>query len=363
MTLSLPLVRVGIPWRPTPDRVPAFEKTKSWYERHGLTVFASDEKRPQLHFNIAAARNHLVKTVIPRSDVYILSDADTIPEWGALKEAVLAVAHGSPFVHLPYHLYRHESGGVVDGACSGILVFSYEAWAFLGGQDEQFRGWGFEDSSFRLAHETLLGPMVRHKGVATAAGHVPAKRDRTNVNRRRWTYYAAALGDTEQMRRLVGEPWPVPPHPFRQPAEPIDVDAEITKAFDRPLDLPAFEGPSLATEVSAMATEVGLSVLTPPSVRERTQTIISPELYQHVPQLNPETQKPLVKFSLDESALREGLPPETLKAMDEGQKAIDAFVRSVAVATDGMSDEQAQAYLDAALERQFGTNPLQPPIE
>jgi hypothetical protein len=248
MTLSLPLVRVGMPWRPTPDRIPAFEKTKHWYESHGLEVIPSDERRPQLHFNIAAARNHLVKTVMPRSDVYILSDADTIPEWTALKEAVLAVAHGSPFVHLPYNLYRHEGGdGYIEGACSGILVFSYATWATLAGQDEQFRGWGFEDTAFALAHETLLGPMQRHKGTAVAAGHIPARRDRTSVNRRRWTYYRAAYGNVEQMRALIGAPWPerpplVPELSF--PTSPQQLEDEIIASFAKPVDTGVLTAPT-----------------------------------------------------------------------------------------------------------------------
>lgn len=390
MTLSLPLVRVGIPWRESPDRIPAFERTKSWYERHGLTVFAADEKRPQLHFNIAAARNHLVKTVIPRSDVYILSDADTIPEWAPLKEAVLAVAHGSPYVHLPYNLYRHEgTDGFVEGACSGVLVFSYETWAALAGQDEQFRGWGFEDTAFALAHETLLGPLQRHKGVATAASHIPARRDRTSVNRRRWTYYRAAYGDPVQMRALVGEPWPVSqiavpfhddddkrtmvaPTGWSTPTEHSypAVEEEVGEAYraviaETPVGasrggLPFPAGPlDPGALESALATEVGLAVVTPEPAKG---PLVSPELYQHVPELNPETQKPPFKFELNADKLRDGLPAETLAAMDEGQKAIDAFVRSVAVATDGMSDEQAQAYLDAALERQFGKSDLEPPL-
>ena len=110
---------------------------------------------------------------------------------------------------------------------------------------------------------------------------------------------------------------------------------------------------------SALATEVGLAVVTPEPAKG---PLVSPELYQHVPELNPETQKPPFKFELNADKLRDGLPAETLAAMDEGQKAIDAFVRSVAVATDGMSDEQAQAYLDAALERQFGKSDLEPPL-
>lgn len=205
------LFQVGIPWRPTADRTPAFEATAAFYRSHGFEVIASDAKRHHPQFNIAAARNYLVRTLMQPAEVYVLSDADTTPEFPALVEAIKAVLAGSPAVHLPYHLYRQESDGAfTENACSGVLVFGPSAWETLNGQDETFEGWGFEDTAFKLAHETLIGPMVRHSGVALARNHVPARKDRVSVNRRRYFRYREAYGHPEAMRALVGPVTPLP---------------------------------------------------------------------------------------------------------------------------------------------------------
>ena len=44
---------------------------------------------------------------------------------------------------------------LVHRACSGVYVTTRRTWEAHGGQDERFRGWGFEDAAWYLAHETL----------------------------------------------------------------------------------------------------------------------------------------------------------------------------------------------------------------
>lgn len=219
------VIQVGIPWRPTDDRMPAFEQTTAFYRNHGFEVVAADQKRPGYHFNIAAARNRLVRELMRPSTVYVLSDADTIPQFESLCAAILGVLRGSGAVHLPYHLYEREGAGggpndprYIDGACSGILVFGPEVWHTLAGQDEAFEGWGFEDTAFRLAHETLIGPMVRYAGTVRALRHTPAGQNNVPVNRRRYLQYRDAYGNQAAMRLLLGAPWPFSPQSAPAPA-------------------------------------------------------------------------------------------------------------------------------------------------
>ncbi len=317
--MSTPTVRVGIPWRETEDRLPAFEATKAWYERHGFEVFAADERKPQLHFSIAAARNHLVRTIMPRSDVYILSDADTIPEWGALKEAVFDVIRGSQSVHLPYHLYRHERGEFIEGACSGILVFGPQVWWSLSGQDENFRGWGFEDTAFRFAHETLVGPMIRHKGTVIAASHADARRDRLSVNRRRFQYYRSAYGQPEVMRALIGAPWPA-----RELQPPVEPSLELTPTFD--------------ADMFQMRTQRQLEHEYGELARSSTPQLPITTLEQRVETTATAATVPAFDF-----------PPTPQVAQRD---AVEAFRSSISAATDGMSYEEAEAYLQHIIERQ-----------
>ncbi|MET0163226.1 MAG: hypothetical protein ABW204_11275, partial [Microbacteriaceae bacterium] len=96
---------------------------------------------------------------------------------------------------------------LVRGACSGVYVATPETWAAHGGQDERFRGWGFEDAAWYLAHETLLGePPVRHPGRVYALHHVAEQRAgvQYDANAERMERYRAAAGDRAAMARLVG---------------------------------------------------------------------------------------------------------------------------------------------------------------
>ena len=55
-------VEVGIPWRATPSRIPAFLETVEFYVRSGFwTNWADVKSQP---FNLAAVRNHLVRNVM-----------------------------------------------------------------------------------------------------------------------------------------------------------------------------------------------------------------------------------------------------------------------------------------------------------
>ena len=214
-------VTVIVPWRPAPSRVPAFDFVLEWYARYlpefqVRTVDTEDDV-----FVLAACRNLGIAMADP-DEVVVVCDADTLPEPAPLRAAVEA-ARTSGLVHLPYTEYRwlgrtgdaQLRGGMpadecahdlVLGACSGVYVTTPRTWAGHGGQDERFRGWGFEDAAWYLAHGELLGQRpVRHEGRVYALHHAAEERAgaRYEANAALMQRYRDAEGDVVAMTQLV----------------------------------------------------------------------------------------------------------------------------------------------------------------
>ncbi|WP_336645606.1 hypothetical protein [Microbacterium sp. USHLN186] len=219
----LPPARIVIPWRSAPSRIDAFERVIAWYGENLPQVPLETVDTGDVPFVLAACRNTAMRNAAMH-EVVVIGDADTIPERAPLIAAIRAAAE-SPFVHLPYDEYRwlgrtgsadHAVGvrledcaveQYVDGACSGVYVATPRTWASHGGQDEGFRGWGFEDAAWFLAHSTILGqPPVRHPGRVYALHHVGEVREGAgyDANAARMERYRAAAGDPTAMARMVG---------------------------------------------------------------------------------------------------------------------------------------------------------------
>lgn len=219
------MVTVVIPWRPAPSRIAAFETVTDWYREalpHAeiVTIDSDDEV-----FCLARCRNLGVRSADGPGEVVVIADADTIPQVEPLRSAIQAAAT-SGLVHLPYTEYRWlgEDGTarfaagapleecefeLVRGACSGVYVTTAETWQSHGGQDERFRGWGFEDAAWYIAHDTVLGlPPQRHPGRVFALHHRAERRDgaQYEANVTLMQRYRDAAGDIAAMRQLVGEP-------------------------------------------------------------------------------------------------------------------------------------------------------------
>lgn len=218
----LPAARIIIPWRPAPSRIDAFERVIAWYRETLPQIPLQTVDTGEVPFVLAACRNAGMAGADP-DEVVVVGDADTIPEREPLIAAIRAAAV-SPFVHLPYDEYRwlgrtgsadHAAGmpladctveQYVDGACSGVYVATPRTWRSHGGQDEAFRGWGYEDAAWFLAHSTILGaPPVRHSGRVYALHHVGEVRAGAayDANAARMERYRAAAGDPSAMAQLV----------------------------------------------------------------------------------------------------------------------------------------------------------------
>lgn len=215
---------VVVPWRAAASRVPAFDVLQQWYAEHLPDFELRTIDTGDVPFNLANCRNVGINA-FEADQVVVVNDADTLPEVEPLRAAV-ADAATSGLVHLPYTEYRWLGASgtadlmagipasdcnveqVVSGACSGVYVTTPRTWAAHGGQDPRFRGWGFEDAAWYLAHETLLGaPPVRHPGRVYALHHVGEVRAglHYDANARLAERYTAAAGDSNAMARLVAE--------------------------------------------------------------------------------------------------------------------------------------------------------------
>lgn len=173
-------VSVVVPWRPSPGR-----------ERHlnlvrialtaalpGAEVAAFDTGHQP--FNRAAARNGGVRNSYGGANVLVVCDADTVVDRESLRMAVKGAHDGR--LHLPYTTCRMLSpkgteaaltgGGNVgiaeaeasyNNSIGGCVVVAYDTWREVGGWDERFTHWGFEDVAFWCAVDTFYGT-VRHPG-------------------------------------------------------------------------------------------------------------------------------------------------------------------------------------------------------
>ena len=217
-------VAVVIPWRAKPDRRYAFDIVRSWYRENlpdAKIILADDGKR---HFCLSGCRNIGVKNAEDSGfDVVVINDADTIPEINPLVDAITA-AFSDEYVHLPYTQYRSlrlQGTGefkkgkplnqcdafIVDGAVSGVYVTSPKTWWSHYGQDERFRGWGFEDAAWYAAHKVILGKdPVRHEGSVYSMHHKSATKQGPlyNANAQLCALYFSQ-SDKESMQELASQ--------------------------------------------------------------------------------------------------------------------------------------------------------------
>lgn len=143
------------------------------------------------NFNRAAARNNAIRQAECQ---YVASvDADTVwnpetlelalaglendahwvlpyTEYRALDDASTArVLALEPDAHICQGDYDYERVKSVDDddlypPVSGLTVFRREDLYKIGGFDESFVGWGFEDTAFWITADRILGPHVRLHG-------------------------------------------------------------------------------------------------------------------------------------------------------------------------------------------------------
>lgn len=105
-----------------------------------------------------------------------------------------------------YLLNKYKNKYAVDGAY--LNVISKEAFAEIGGMDERFIGWGYEDLAMDAALKTLVGYPYRMDEPIFHLYHrrLPGSEyPHFKANEELWLRYKAAFGDVAAMRAIIDE--------------------------------------------------------------------------------------------------------------------------------------------------------------
>jgi len=175
-------------------------------------------------FNRSAAVNKAA-TMAGEWDVAIVIDSDVLGNPESIHTAV-TLANVDGGMVLPFELRKdlnpRGTEKVIGGfrgsweqfihktypaTVSSIVVVPRRLWDAVGGFDETFEGWGFEDNAFASACTTFGGPIVRLPGEVWHLWHPGAKRERLGsrsfaVNKARAARYHEAIGDPEKLAKV-----------------------------------------------------------------------------------------------------------------------------------------------------------------
>ena len=160
-------------------------------------------------FNRSASRNLGVK-MAGHDEIVVVCDADTIPDPSGLQTALVAALQGG--LHYPCAVvnYLTEAGTELvlagaapdpariefslPGAHGGCMVMLAKTWQELGGQDERFTGWGFEDNAWWATVRDRVGHPTHHPGAAWHLWHPHERYAGTVEQTRNWLMARRALG-------------------------------------------------------------------------------------------------------------------------------------------------------------------------
>jgi glycosyltransferase involved in cell wall biosynthesis len=181
-------------------------------------------------FSRSAARNNAAAAAT--GDVFVICDADTLWNPEPLGKAVEFAAQGAWV--LPYTMYYNltedfttevlegpverqlvvPSEGQYDHALdyvvSGTVVLASDAFRAVGGYDERFIGYGWEDDAFADVLTALVGPPLRIEGPVWHLFHPVLNGDPFNhphkeYNRALAQRYKRLVHSPQGMRRLIDE--------------------------------------------------------------------------------------------------------------------------------------------------------------
>jgi hypothetical protein len=161
-------------------------------------------------------------------DAAVILDADTVPDFDLVRQAV-ELAAGAGGLVLPHTEFRSLSRRATKAVLSGevepaqaptrwttretkssCLCLGRGLWQEVGGFDERFRGWGFEDAAFFAACSALAG-VSRLEGPVHHLWHPrSAEKDTRSpqyqANRQLAARYKGARADCDAMRAILAEP-------------------------------------------------------------------------------------------------------------------------------------------------------------
>lgn len=188
--MDKPKVYVVIPWKYHESRVQAYEIVKEWYAKNLPEATVVSLTYSEVEWLPSHTRNLGVRFAEEHgADIVILNDADTFPDKIDTLLQTIDAAMTDDFIHNPYTEYRFYkleatnqyyktrsfmncAFRIEHGSNAGIWVFKPSSWWLLGGMDEKFKKWGYEDTAFEYVHTLVHGkPLVKHVGIIHALDH------------------------------------------------------------------------------------------------------------------------------------------------------------------------------------------------
>lgn len=154
-----------------PRRDATWEYVRAHWEAMGLPIHEGHHDEGP--FNAAAARNEAAR-LAGDWEVAVFVDADTVMlDHSPVRKAIALAARSGQFVR-PYDRYWMTDEDSADelirtgarprrarrlgsGFHGGVNVVPRRLWDDVGGYDERFRGWGWEDTAFEYACRALGG--------------------------------------------------------------------------------------------------------------------------------------------------------------------------------------------------------------
>lgn len=220
-------ISVLIPWRETgPERRRVFD----WVLTRCRTLLPSAQiclgDSGHEIFNRGASLNQAAQQA--DGDVLVLADADTFFHRDQILDAAAWSQECETWV-LPYDIYMNLDDttterlltGLPDDdvdpaqvgaefrlrdSVSGLIVITRAGFVEVGGFDENFRGWGYEDRAFECAANTLLNRVLRMEGYCYHLAHPPTMRfeqPQIDHNRARSDEYRRLVGKPDQIRQMM----------------------------------------------------------------------------------------------------------------------------------------------------------------
>lgn len=216
VAVCVPWIETGCRWRAS-----ARDWTTTWWQSLGCeVVFGTDDSRP-----VCRSRARNLAAAATDADVLFFADADTWVPREQFDEACRVAAERDRLV-LAYttHLRMTKSatvatyegrttllGQAISGCSNGAVAVPRSVFDAVGGFDERFRGWGYEDRCFMFACDTLAGASIVLPGESYHLWHPrSADQARTTAERREGAELAMRYKRAAGVRKQAGIVRPCP---------------------------------------------------------------------------------------------------------------------------------------------------------
>lgn len=129
---------------------------------------------PSVRWSPGAARNRAA--FLTTDPVIVFNDADTVCPARQIAAAISTAAASGSLVYAYTVYQREDADGRVDRELinppsMGCVAISRAAFDRVGGFDERFSGWGYEDVDFARRCQSSLGPIRRIDGAVRHVWH------------------------------------------------------------------------------------------------------------------------------------------------------------------------------------------------